>query len=146
MAGKKFRITNTAIALVAAVAKTLIQVLAGANNKTVIPHIEISFDGAAADGPALVTVLRQTTAPGTPGTAPTVVEMPNGDVGTLQVAASTGGGTEPTASDVYWRNYLTPSGRHVIPGPFEIVGADRLGVTVTAQVGVNAGCTIPGEE
>lgn len=149
MSGKKFRVCtpSAAVALAAATAKTAIQIVAAANNPVTIPWIEIAFDGVVpTDQPVACLIERQTNGPGTPGTAPTIVEVPNGDPGTLQTTAVTGGGTEPTGSDDYHRTFLHPQGRHVILGPFYVVGGDRLGVVLTAPAAVNCHITIPGEE
>lgn len=149
MSGKEFRACSPdgGVALVASTPKTALQIQAGANNFTEIDHYDVSFDGVTpTDQPVQILIERQTTAPGTPGTAPSVSENPNGDVGTLQVAAVTGGGTEPTSSDDYGRWYFHPQGRHVIPGPFYIVGGDRQGVVLNAPANVNVHVTAKGKE
>lgn len=149
MSGKKFRTVTPAggVALVAATVKTVHQIVAAANNPETIDFIDISFDGnVSTDTPVEVLVERQTSAPGTPGTAPSVSEVPNGDPGTLQATAVTGGGTEPTGSDDQGRWFLHPQGRHVLAGPFPIVGGDRLGIVCTAPEAQNVHVTCRGEE
>lgn len=149
MSGKEFRTSTPAagVALVAATPKTVHQIVAGANNPLVIAHLEVSFDSnLSTDTPVETLIERQTTAPGTPGTAPSVSEVPNGDPGTLQATAVTGGGTEPTGSDNYWYGFLHPQGRHVIPGPFKIVGGDRLGIVCTAPEAQQCHISVRGDE
>lgn len=149
MSGKKFRTCTPAggVALAAATAKTVHQIVAASNNPDTIDFIDISFDGnVSTDTPVEVTVERQTSAPGTPGTAPHISEVPNGDPGTLQTTVVTGGGTEPTGSDDYGRWFLHPQGRHVLTGPFPIVGGDRLGVVCNSPEIQNAHVAARGEE
>lgn len=146
---KQFRATTPdgGVALAAATVKTVIQVVAGANSADDIPWIEIAFDGtSAAAVPGQVRILRQTTAPGTPGTAPSIVELPNADLGALQTTVVTGGGTEPTASDVYHKSFRHPQGSYLIPGPFRVNAGDRLGVECNFAAVVNVHVTIPGNE
>lgn len=150
MAGKKFRVTTpaTGVALVAATAKTALQLVAAANTPVVVPWIEVSFNGnAPTNVPVELLIERQTSVIGGSPTALTPSEVPNGAPGTLQTtAAASTGGAEPTGSDDYHKSFLHPQGRHVILGPFEVVGGDRLGVVLTAPDAVNVHITLPGEE
>lgn len=157
MAALEIDILNPAIALVAATAKTVLQIIAASTTKVKVGgigeslkrFIEVSFDGVSAtDQPVLVKILRQTTAIGGTPTTVTPVKHINGTDGTVQTTAKTYGGspTEPTGSDVYWAGYLHPQGRHVIPWTGVIEQSDRLGIVCTAPAAVNVTVTVPCEE
>jgi hypothetical protein len=158
MAMLEIDVISGAFATVHAVAVTALQIIAPSTNKVraggVGPpdakrFIEISFpDTAITDGAARVRILRQTTAIGGSPTTVTPVKHRNGDAGTIQTTAKkSAGGSEPTASDVYYDSYHPQQGRQIIPGSYCIEQGDRLGVEITTAVSdINVSVNIPCEE
>ncbi len=123
--------------------KTLLQVLAAANHRVKVKEISISFDGiSSVAAPIIVQVLRQTDA-GTGGDSLTLQKMNESDQETLQTTALKDiDGGEPTGANEVLGEEVHPQGGYTWQAPFggEIIieGGDRLGVAVTAAVGVNA--------
>ncbi len=148
MAALPFRAITSALAITSATITTVLQIIAASTNKVVVSSIEVSFpDTSTTDAPALVRILRQTTAIGGSPTTVTPVKVRNGDAGTIQTTAKkSAGGSEPTSGDIYWSGYLHQQGRHVLQGPFIIEQGDRLGVEVTTSAAVNCGAVANCEE
>lgn len=144
-----------ALSCTSATAITALQLIAPSTNKiqagAVGPpdakrFIAISVvDTTLTDGAMRVRILRQTTAIGGSPTTVTPVKHRNGDAGTIQLTAKkSAGGSEPTASDVYYDQYHPVNSKIVIPGSFDIEQGDRLGIEITTPatllVSVNAPC------
>jgi len=131
----------SAVALVAATAKTAVQLVAPADHRLRIVSWAFTTDGATAAGvPVLVDVLRQTTA-GT-ASAGTVTAWDPADtstIGTTQITFT----AEPTAGDVLLSLYVP-----AYDGLYErehdplrgiiVPASGRLGIRATAPAGVNA--------
>lgn len=138
------------IALAAATAKTILQILAATNQRVAVKGFSVSFDGISATAePVQVDFLRQTTA-GTGGTAATPVKEGVGSE-TLQTTALKNIVTaEPTAGDVLRRYNVHPqTGREVRFGADEellIPGGGRLGLRCTAPAVVNVVAHLTFEE
>lgn len=140
MAAFHGRITLDSTALVAATARTVIQIRAPTNQRVRITSWGLYFDGTASTGqPVAVRILRQTTA-GTMTTG-TVRKLDDSIADTLQTGAGTNATAEPTASDVLQQLTIHPQTGHTMAYAFgqePIVGAgDRLGWECTAPAGVN---------
>lgn len=158
MACLEVDIISPAFATVHAVPITALQIIAPSTNKIRVGgvgpaeakrFIEVSFpDTAVTDGSARVRILRQTTAIGGSPNTVTPVKHRNGDSGTIQVTAKkSAGGSEPTASDVYWDGYIPQQSRQIIPGSFVIEQGDRLGIEITTSVSdINVTVIAPCEE
>jgi len=121
--------------------KTLLQLLAPANQRLKVKEISVSFDGISnTDEPVNVQILRQTTA-GTM-TALTPQKLNESDGETLQGTAQHTATAEPTGTSEVMGEQVHPQGGFTWQAPFggEIVikGGDRLGIAVTAGVTVNA--------
>lgn len=130
-------------------AKTLVQVVAAANIREIIKWIRVSFKGVSTtDAPILVRVLRQSTA-GTMSSL-TVNKINSGDDETLQVTAQHTASAEPTAGNVLCSALVHPQGNYTFwfpdNAPLILKGGERIGVEVTAGVGVNAVVEVRGEE
>ncbi len=141
---------GSAIGLVAATTKTVIQITS-VTRPVKVTEWSISFDGATpADEPVLVEVLRQTTA-GTGGTSVTPRKRVD-YVSTATTTAKTGPSAEPTAGDVLETYYLTPNGGLLViqyPEGGEIVvpASGRLAIRATAPSNaVNAAAWVGWEE
>ena len=149
MSRNGFSHTPTAeIALSAATAKTVIQLIAPANVILAVNGAWVSFDGISNTAePVLVEILRQTTA----GTVTARNPLKTKDTSTA--LGSTGGvnaSAEPTAGDVLKTFHLHPQAGVIIPLDFdkeiEIPGGGRLGMRITAPAAVNCLAGFEGEE
>lgn len=141
MAAFQGQATTAEIALSAATAKTLVQVVAATNHRVKLLGWGIFFDGTSTTAePVQVRVLRQTTAGTMSALTPTKRDDSIAD--TLLTTAQHTATVEPTAGDVLeviechpQQGYQVwyPLGAEVIIG-----GGDRLGVEATAPATVNA--------
>lgn len=136
------------VALTAATAKTILQLVAPANQRLKIKGWGVFFDGTSAtDEPVQVRLLRQTTA-GTM-TSLTPVKTCAGSE-TIQSTAQHTATAEPTAGDVLDSLEVHPQSgyeKQISPDQkFEVPGGGRIGVECTAPAGVNARAKIFFEE
>ena len=150
MAGMGVIFSSAEVALVAATAKTVLQVVAPTNQRLKVKRLKLTFDGTSALAePVNVRVLRQTTAGGTPSAVAGVKKNPSLPE-TIQSTAATATGTEPTSGDVIDRFTVHPQGGYEIIHPDggepEIPGAGRLGIECNAPAGVNVTPLIEVEE
>jgi len=101
---------TTATALVAATAKTLVNLISGANRIPLVTQMGISFDGVTASAiPVLVEMCYSTQgAAGTPGTSPTPTLLRG--KGASQSTAGVDYSAEPTALTPYDHWLVTPNG------------------------------------
>jgi hypothetical protein len=144
MSGVGFR-ANTAQVATGTSAKTILQVVAAANHRIVVNKIVVSFEGVTVtDAPIQVRVLRQSTA-GTMS-ALTLVKDDSTDDETLQTTGLHTATAEPTAGDVLESQMVHPQSSRVFVGPYVVPGGGRLGVEVTAAVGVDCIVSAYGEE
>lgn len=143
MSGVGFR-ANTAQVATGTAAKTILQVVAASNHRVVLNKIVVSFEGVTVtDAPIQVRVLRQTTA----GTMSALTLVKDGDTAeTLEVTAQHTASAEPTAGDVLESQMVHPQSSRVFVGPYVVPGGGRLGVEVTAAVGVDCIISAYGEE
>ncbi len=128
------------VALVAATAKTVLQLLAPTNQRIAIRGYAVSFDGIAGNAePVIVEVLRQTTA----GTMTAGVKVKDDSFGseTIQTTVTKNATAEPTASDVIRQDNIHPqTGVEFRFAPDEelvVAGAGRLAIRCTAPAAVN---------
>lgn len=140
MAGIKGRATTEGeIALAAATAKTILQIVAASNHRVLIRGYAFSFDGTSSTAePVQVSINKQTTA----GTMSSATPVKNGDYGeTLQTTAQKTATAEPTTTDVYARYDIHPqSGLEVALGVGDeliVPGGGRIAITCTAPAAVN---------
>lgn len=119
------------IALTASTAKTLLQIIAAANHRTIVKQIDISMNGiTVADPGVLITVCVQTTA-GTMTSLALSKKNPL-DTETLQTTAQHTATGEPTSTTVLWKGYYHEMTGGVIPlKNIPIPGGTRLGVIAT---------------
>jgi hypothetical protein len=136
--------TIGSLALAAATAKTILNVIAATNGLLRIVEFSVSFDGVTASAvPAAVELCYSTQAgAGTPGTAPTINQM-RGATRTVQATAQQNYSAEPSVLTV-WKHWLVPvyNGLLVVQFPLgrepeETVTADGLLLRVTAPAVVN---------
>lgn len=139
MSGVFFAATTAEIALSAATAKTVLQVIAPTNQRVRVRRYSVAFDGTSATAePVQVRVLRQTSA-GTM-TSLTPVKLSAGSE-TLQSTAQHTATAEPTAGDVLDAFEVHPQSGFdvVLPAdmPIEVPGGGRIGIECTAPATVN---------
>lgn len=118
-------------------AKTILQLVAPANQRVAVGPIAVSFRGTVnTDPPVLVEVLRQTSA-GTMSAATPVKRNP-GDDETLQTTAQHTATSEPAAGDVLFRASVHPQAGVIIPNEFAVPGGTRLAVRCTTTTSQSA--------
>lgn len=137
------------IALTAATARTVLQLIAASNHPVRILGVGVFFDGTSVTAePAIVDLLRQTTA-GTMSSL-TLVKRDPGRSETLQTTGQHTATAEPTAGDIIdsWQVHpqqgyevFYPLGQEPIIG-----GSGRVGIRVTAPANVNVLAKIIFEE
>lgn len=145
--------TVGSLALTAATAKTILNVINAATGLVRLVEFSVSFDGVTATAvPAVVELCQSTQAgAGTPGTAPTVVQM-RGPTRTQQFTVAQGYTAEPTALTAFAR-YFVPvfNGLLVVQFPLgrepEMITASRgICLRVTAPAVVNVSGMVVVEE
>lgn len=140
---------TTEVALSAATAKTVIQLVAATNHRVKVLRWGVFFDGTSVTAePVQVRLLRQTTA-GTMS-ALTPVKMDDSIADTLLTTAQHTATAEPTASDVLDVIECHPQQGYEIVYPLGmepiIGGGDRLGIECTAPATVNVRAKMHFEE
>lgn len=149
MAAFLFNATTAEIALTAATARTVLQLVAVANHRVKVLGWGVFFDGTSTTAePVQVRLLRQTTA-GTM-TALILTKRDNGIGDTLLTTAQHTATAEPTAGDVLEVVEVHPQQSYQVFFPMGmepiIDGAGRLGIECTAPAGVNVRAVAYGEE
>ena len=127
------------MALVAATAKTVIQIKAATNQRVKILSWSVFFkDTVASDTPVEVQLIRQSTAIGGTPTALTGIKMDTGMAETLQTTAAIYGTspTEPTTTDVRKMLKVHPQSGYEVIYPYGqeliLIGGGRVGIVMTA--------------
>jgi len=150
-ARNRFSLTTSAeVALSAATAKTVLQLISATNVRLAVSEVTISFDGTSNTAePVLVVVRRQTTA-GT-ATSRTPLKLDDDISTALQTTGSENATAEPTGSDILATMEVHPQAGVIyqlpIPdGEIVIGSADRLGIVATAPAAVNCVASMRGEE
>jgi hypothetical protein len=122
-------------------AKTLLQIVAPANQRLAVKGYAVSFDGIAGDAePVVVDVLRQTTA----GTMSALTPAKDDGLGTetIQSTAQHTATAEPTAGSILRSDNIHPQTgvefRFAFDEELLVPGGGRLGLRVTAAANVNA--------
>lgn len=152
MAGVGFTVNSGEVVLVAATAKTVLQVKAAANQRTLIKGIKLlgKQPAGGTDTPCKVRMTRSTANFGTAGTTPTAGKLNPSNGETIQTAFGAGFSVEPTAptdSGLWWEvqpqagviEALPPGSVIEVPGgqsvnfEFTSPGAPTVLVTVTGE-------------
>jgi hypothetical protein len=153
MARNNFALTTpSALAMPAATAKTVLQLVAPAGTIVAVQGVDISFDGTSNTAtPVVIQLFRQTTAgAGMTARAPLKTKDTSTALGSTGQFGS-GTTTEPTNGDLLKTFHIHPQAGVVYPlplpdGEIELPGGGRLGLVVTAPAAVNCLATIYGEE
>lgn len=140
--------TSAAVALTAATEKTLVQLNSGAAMITAITGLDITFDGTSNSAvPVIVKIIVVSTA----GTGSARNPIKTKDTSTALLGTGTENhSVEGTNGNILKIFHVHPQAGVVYPIPMrdeiEMAASTRLAVKVTAPAGVNALCTLYGEE
>lgn len=153
MAGLFSKINSGEISLTAAVAKTLLQIVAPSNHRLVVKGLWIMLKGTSAtDTPVKYRITRQTTA-GTATAGVVGTHISKGDNGydeTLQTTVQVNFTAEPTTGDILEFGAVHPQTGFRVLYPLEmpmiIPGGTRLGIELTAVQAQTAVCGAEVEE
>lgn len=137
------------VALSAATAKTVLQLVAASNHRAKVLGWSVSFDGVSTtDAPVVVELERQTTA-GTM-TSLTPKKLDDSLAETLQTTAQHTATVEPTSGDLLDSMNVHPQGGYQVMYPLGqepiVGGGDRVGIVCTAPAAVNVIAKILFEE
>lgn len=149
MAAFQGQASTAEIALTAATAKTVLQLVAATNHRDKILGWGVFFDGTSTTAePVQVRLLRQTTAGTMSALTPTKRDDSIAD--TLLTTAQHTATAEPTAGDVLEALEVHPQQGYQVFYPLGaepiIGGGDRVGIECTAPASVNVRATIIFEE
>lgn len=148
MAGLNCIAQTSEIALAAATAKTVLQVVAASNHRVKVLRWGVYFDSTSGSAePVQVRLLRQTTAGTMSSLTPTKLSTYSE---TVQTTAQHTATAEPTPSDVLDIAEVHPQQGYEVIFPqgqeIEIGGGGRVGIECTAPAGVNVRAKIIFEE
>lgn len=138
------------MALAASTARTVLQVVAPANQKLYLAKLSGGFYGVSGtDNPVRVRVLKQTTA-GTGRATLTLTKRNSQQTETLQATATVwqASATEPTAGEVLLQLPIHPQGNFVLSllddqgNPLVLNGGERLGIEVLPGANPSGGLTM----
>ncbi len=137
MAGIRGQAITNEIALTAATAKTVIQLVAAANHRVIMTGWGVFFDGTAPTAePVQVEIVRETTAGTMSALTPT--KGNSADDETLQTTAQHTATVEPTVTDTIDAIEVHPQqGYEKVDCYFPIPGGTRIGIRCTAPAAVN---------
>ena len=132
--------TGGEVTLSAGVAKTVLQLATPANQNAAIRSFSVCADGTSGTAePMAIELVTQTTA----GTMTSVTPAKDpGAPGTVQCTAGKNASAEPTTTDIVREYELHPQDgmERVFGGPGDeitVYGGSRIGLRITAPVGVN---------
>jgi hypothetical protein len=139
MAGLNLAAITSEIALSAATAKTVVQLVAAANQPIKVYRWGVFFDGTSTTAePVQVVLMRQSTAGTMSSLTPTKVSNHSE---TVQTTAQHTATAEPTSGDVLDMIEVHPQSGYEYVAPlgyeFDVPGGGRIGIVCTAPAGVN---------
>lgn len=151
MAANNCEITAQAIALVAATAKTVIQITAPTNQALKVKGFRVSFDGANSAAAPVTAEYGRPSSAGT-FTAQTPVKKDSGRGETVQTTGGVNASAEPTWTSVgvgaFYLGAFNGLLREYFPfdNPIIVPGGTRFALRLTAAAAVNACVTLEFEE
>lgn len=146
MSGVGWELNTAEIALTAATAKTVIQMIAPTNQREVVTSWGVSFDGASPTAEPVIVELYRLSSAGTMSTLTPAKSNPV-DTETLQVTAKHTATAEPTPTDLLRRREVTATGGYFETNQYiPVPGGGRIGIVCTAPAGVNVVASMSGEE
>jgi hypothetical protein len=142
-----YTVNSGAVSLSAATVKTVLQIATPASTRAKLTSFSVSFNSVtSSDAPAVVDLLRQTTA-GTGGSSATLAPLdPDAPAsqltGLFNIASA-----EPSAGNVLWSGYVTPVGGLFVynfaEGEEPILDvSNRIGIRVNSPAAVSAIATL----
>lgn len=151
MAGINFVIQRAGVSLVAATAKTVMQVTAATNTRVRINRIEVTVYGAAAGTVNSLVEVNRITNDSTGSSAATVTKRNETDSETLQTTGKYGATGEPGTSTVLDTSYCnsvqgSTTFLYSESNPMYVKGGSYLGVRVTCAATASCTIRIEGEE
>lgn len=150
MAGIYFVTQQAAIALTAATAKSVMEVIAAANTRVRVSRIEVTVYGAASGTANAKVEVNRVSNDGT-WTSATVTKRNETDSETLQTTSKHTATVEPTTSTVLDVGYCssiqgTATFLYTENNPMYVKGGSYLGVRVTSPATASCTIRIEGEE
>ena len=141
--------TEGEVALVAATAKTVLQVVAPANQRVLVKNFHISFDGVSATAEPVVVQLRRQTTAGTMSAA--TPRKKDDDIATaIQSTGLKNATVEPTDGDILKEIEVHPQAGYEsekeLMQEWIIGGGDRIAIKATAPAAVNCVASMECEE
>jgi hypothetical protein len=142
--------TAAVVALSGGTAKTILQLVAPANQACMMKKIHVTSDGTSSTAtPGLIRLYRQTTAGTMSSLSP--VKYPRGDEGeTLQSTGQYNATAEPTAGDLDWGFHCHPQLGFIYEWAYgdqmKIGGGGRAGLYLNYPAAVNAQPTMHYDE
>ncbi len=142
----KSSVKTAEIAMVAATAKTVLQITAAANRKVKVASWGVSFDGiVVTEEPAVVELIRSTTSGTGAGSPPSGTLLDDDESGSVGYTAAHNFSAEPTMGDIVDAFTVHPQGLYQIwfPDSWEVYTsleagtADWLNIRVTAPSAVD---------
>lgn len=148
MAGLRFIAQTGEVALSAATAKTVLQIVAASNHRVRIKRWGVFFDGVSTTAePVQVRLLRQTSAGTMSSLTPTKLGT---ESETLQTTAQHTATVEPSAGDTLDIAEVHPQTGYEVIFPageeIDVAGSGRVGIECTAPATVNVRAKIIAEE
>jgi hypothetical protein len=147
MAGNFGSLTTSADIASTTAAKTILQLVAPANQGLRVQAFGLGFKGVTVtDTPIVVEIVRQTTA----GTMTSRTPLKRGVSGTtIQATGNENATAEPTTTDILWSNAIHPQAAievSLVGREIMMDGGTRIGIRVTAGVTVGTRGHIDYEE
>lgn len=142
-----YTLNSGAVSLSAATAKTVLQLVTPSTTRAKIVSFSVSFNSVtASDAPAVVDLIRQTTA-GTGGTSATLAALDPDAPAALSSGLYNIASSEPTSGNVLWTGYVTPVGGLFVynfaEGEEPVLDiSDRVGIRITSPSAVSAIATL----
>lgn len=152
MSGVKWNAVSNQISTGGSSRRTLMQITAAANHRSMVKEVSISFEGVSNTDPPLEVTFEYQGDAGTGGQALTVSKGNPSDDETIQTTGLQGAWatTEPASGDDIRREFVHPQGGFSWQAPFgqeiPIPGGSRFGVYVNTSLTLDAVVTINGEE
>ena len=138
-----YTLNSGAVALTAATAKTVLQLVTPATTRAKVVGFSVSFNSVTStDAPAVVDLLRQTDA-GTGGTAATLSPLDPDAPAALSSGLYDINSAEPTPANVLWTGYVTPVGGLFVynfaDGEEPVLDfSNRIGIRINSPAAVSA--------